>query len=89
MPGAGSAATPLNTPSNNAAEQCDDDNEYDEEEDVWDELRILTVRNTFVNKHMSYIDLRSKQVTTASLCRILWPLSLWPDKNVLCMTTSF
>jgi hypothetical protein len=40
-----------------------DDDEDDEREDVWDELRIRTLRNTLVNKHMSHLDLNSKQVT--------------------------
>jgi hypothetical protein len=39
-----------------------DDGDDDEREDVWDELRVRTLRNTLVNKHMSHLDLNSKQV---------------------------
>jgi hypothetical protein len=46
----------------NGGEGDDGDDDNDEREDVWDELRMRTLRNTLVNKHMSHLDLNSKQV---------------------------
>ncbi len=59
----------------------DDGDDNDEREDVWDELRVRTLRNTLVNKHMSHLDLNSKQVPP---CAVLTSPRLLLLTRVVC-----